>query len=307
MIEQENALAAPKSQRNIAHALLVSTRPKQWVKNLLVFAAPIAAGSIANTRIIGPAIIAFLSFTLVASGIYLLNDVIDVERDKSHPRKSARPIASGEVPIPLAIGTAVISTIIGLTIAFIFANTDLGIVVTIYLVMNIAYSTYLKHEPVIDILTVALGFLLRAIAGGVADHVPLSNWFVIVAAFSSLFVVIGKRYAETQLLGDGASAHRASLGKYPLEFLNYARTLSSGVAITAYCLWAFEKGASAPKGALWIESSILFFVAAILRYALLVDQGQGGAPEDVLMSDRLLQVIGAIWMIVLIIGIYLSR
>lgn len=307
MTEMENALASPKPQRNVAYALLISTRPKQWVKNLLVFAAPIAAGSITNTKIIGPAIIAFLAFTLVASGIYLLNDVIDVERDKSHPKKSTRPIASGQVPIPLAMVVAVVSAVIGLTVSFVFANTDLGIVVTIYLLMNIAYSNFLKHEPVIDILTVALGFLLRAIAGGVADHVPLSNWFVIVAAFSSLFVVVGKRYSETQLLGEDASTHRASLGKYPVEFLNYARTLSSGVAITAYCLWAFEKGASAPKGALWIESSILFFVAAMLRYALLVDQGHGGAPEDVLLSDRLLQVIGAIWMIVLIIGIYLSR
>ncbi len=304
----ENALASLKPQRNVANALLISTRPKQWIKNLLVFAAPIAAGSITNTKIIGPAIIAFFSFTLVASGIYLLNDVIDVDRDKSHPKKSTRPIAAGQVPIPLAMAVAVVSAAIGLTMSFAFAaNPDLGIVVTIYLLMNIAYSNFLKHEPVIDILIVALGFLLRAIAGGVADHVPLSNWFVIVTAFSSLFIVVGKRYSETQLLGEDASTHRASLGKYPIEFLNYARTLSSGVAITAYCLWAFEKGASAPKGALWIESSILFFVAAILRYALLVDQGHGGAPEDILLSDRLLQVIGAIWMIVLIIGIYLSR
>lgn len=307
MAQTENTEASPGRRRNLGHALLISVRPKQWVKNLLVLAAPIAAGSIANPSLIKPSLIAFFAFTLVASGIYLLNDVMDIEADKTHPIKSNRPIASGEVPIPLAIAVAIALGATGLAISFIFADVALGLVISIYLVMNIAYSSFLKHEPVIDILVVALGFLLRAIAGGVADNVPLSNWFVIVASFSSLFVVIGKRYAETQLLGDDASMHRASLGKYPIGFLNYARSLSSGVAITAYCLWAFEKGVAAPKGALWIESSILFFVAAILRYALLVEQGHGGAPEDVLMSDRLLQVIGVVWIVVLVIGIYLSR
>ncbi|TAN29441.1 MAG: decaprenyl-phosphate phosphoribosyltransferase [Actinomycetota bacterium] len=307
MIETEHTMASPRPRRNLASALVISARPKQWIKNLLVLAAPVAAGTITDTRILKPSLVAFVAFTFVASGIYLINDVMDLEADKSHPKKSDRPIASGEVPLALAITIAVVLEIMGLAISFIFGNANLGLVITIYVAMNLAYSSFLKHEPVIDILVVALGFLLRAIAGGVADNVPLSNWFVIVASFSSLFVVIGKRYAESQLLGEDAAAHRASLGKYPIGFLNYARSLSSGVAITAYCLWAFERGTAAPKGALWIESSILFFVAAILRYALLIEQGHGGAPEDLLMSDRLLQVIGAIWILVLVIGIYLSR
>ncbi len=307
MIETENSLANPRPRRNLASALIISARPKQWVKNLLVFAAPVAAGSLTDIKILKPSIVAFVAFTLAASGIYLINDVMDLEADKSHPKKSSRPVACGEVPVALALTIAVAAEIIGLAISFIFGDAALAMVIALYLVMNLAYSSFLKHEPVIDILVVALGFLLRAIAGGVADNVPLSNWFVIVASFSSLFIVIGKRYAESQLLGEDAATHRSSLGKYPIGFLNYARSLSSGVAITAYCLWAFEKGAAAPKGALWIESSILFFVAAILRYALLVEQGHGGAPEDLLMSDRLLQVIGAIWICVLVIGIYISR
>ncbi len=307
MVKMERAIASSKPRRSLAHALFVSVRPKQWVKNLLVFAAPIAAGSISDAKILKPSIAAFVAFTLVASGVYLFNDVVDVERDRSHPKKSRRPIASGEVPLSLAIILAVVASAAGIAISFIYATSGLGLLICIYLAMNVAYSNFLKHEPIIDILVVAMGFLLRAIAGGVADHVPLSNWFVIVAAFSSLFIVVGKRYAEAELLGKDASSHRASLGKYPVEFLNYARTLSSGVAITAYCLWAFEKGASAPKGAIWIESSILFFVAAILRYALLVEQGHGGAPEDVLMSDRFLQIAGALWISVLVVGIYISR
>lgn len=307
MIKMEDPVASPKPRRNLAHALLVSARPKQWIKNLLVFAAPIAAGSISHLGVLGPSIVAFFAFTFTASGIYLLNDVLDVERDRSHPRKTNRPIASGEVGIHLALAVATFSAVAGLALSFLFATFALGMVVVVYLVINLAYSNFLKHEPVLDILVVAIGFLLRAIAGGVADHVPLSDWFLIVTGFSSLFVVVGKRHAEVQLLGSEASNHRASLGKYPIEFLNYARTLSSGVAITAYCLWAFEKGTASPRGSLWVESSILFFVAAILRYALLVEQGHGGAPEDVIISDRLLQVIGAIWIGVLLTGIYLSR
>lgn len=307
MTETESLMDHMKSRRSLPFALLVSVRPKQWLKNLLVLAAPIAAGSITNPKILIPSAVAFLSFTLIASGIYLLNDTFDIKADQAHPKKSQRPIAKGEVPTNIAVTIGVILSICGLAVAYGLSGFNLGLLVTIYLAINIAYSRFLKNEPIIDILTVSLGFLLRAIAGGVADNVFLSDWFLIVASFSSLFVVIGKRYAEVGLLGDEASTHRASLGKYPLGFLNYARALSSGVAITAYCLWAFEKGSTAPKGALWIESSILFFVAAILRYALLVEQGHGGSPEDILLSDRSIQVIGAIWMIVLIIGIYLSR
>lgn len=307
MTDTENQMALPMARRTLAHALIVSSRPKQWAKNLLVLAAPIAAGSITDPRIIGPSIVAFVAFTLAASGIYFLNDASDIEADKSHPKKSKRPIASGEIPILLALVVGSIATLFGLAIAFMFSGFDLGLVVAIYIIINVAYSRLLKHEPIIDILAVSMGFLLRAIAGGVADNVPLSNWFLIVASFSSLFVVVGKRYAEVQLLGNDASYHRASLAKYPLGFLNYARALSSGVAITAYCLWAFEKGASAPRGAVWIESSILFFVAAILRYALLVERGEGGSPEDLLLSDRSMQLIGLVWIAVLVVGIYLSR
>lgn len=303
----EGTLPTYNDRRNLPRALLVSARPRQWIKNLLVLAAPIAAGSISNVHIIEPSAIAFLAFTIVASGIYMLNDSADVELDKVHPKKSTRPIASGEVPLATAVTVGSICVVSGTALGFFGVNHDLGTVLIIYVALNLAYSKFLKNEPVLDILVVALGFLLRAVSGGVADRVPLSNWFLIVTSFGSLFVVIGKRYAESQLLGDDASDHRISLGKYPLGFLNYARALSSGVAITAYCLWAFEKGAAAPKGALWIEISILFFVAAILRYAILVEQGHGGSPEDVLSSDRMLQVLGAIWTAVLIIGIYLSR
>lgn len=294
-------------RRGPLKAVLVSLRPKQWAKNLLVFAAPIAAGSISSPKILVPSIIAFIAFSLVASGIYLLNDINDIDTDKLHPSKSTRPIASGELSIAFATPLGIFLGLCGLIVAYFLSGVDLGIVITIYILINVAYSRFLKHEPIVDILAVSMGFLLRAIAGGVAANVFLSNWFLIVASFGSLFIVICKRYAEVQLLGSEASSHRPSLAKYPEGFLSYARSVSSGVAMTAYCLWAFEKGAAAPKGAVWIESSILFFVAAILRYSLLVEQGHGGAPEEMLYNDRSLQIIGSIWVIVLIIGIYVSR
>ncbi len=307
MAELESSMAPIKPKRGLGKAILISSRPKQWTKNLLVLAAPIAAGSITSPRIIIPSIVAIVSFTLAASGIYMLNDSFDIELDRMHPKKSSRPIAAGELSRQLAYVISAVLIIAGVSVAYIYSGNDLGMVITIYVLINIAYSILLKHEPIVDILSVSLGFLLRSIAGGVADHVFLSNWFLIVASFGSLFVVVCKRMAEVQLLGDEAFTHRASLAKYPEGFLNYVRTISSGVAMTAYCLWAFEKGASSPKGAIWIESSILFFVAAILRYSLLVEQGHGGAPEEMLFEDRSLQSIGLIWIIVLIIGIYVSR
>lgn len=294
-------------RRGPLKAVVVSLRPKQWSKNLLVFAAPIAAGAISDPKIFVPSLVAFVAFSLVASGIYLLNDINDIDTDKLHPTKSGRPIAAGQLSVAFATPLGILLGLFGMIVAYLLSGVDLGIVITIYIVINVAYSRFLKNEPIMDILAVSMGFLLRAIAGGVASNVFLSNWFLIVASFGSLFIVICKRYAEVQLLGTEASNHRASLGKYPEGFLSYARSVSSGVAMTAYCLWAFEKGASAPKGAVWIESSILFFVAAILRYSLLVEQGHGGAPEEMLFNDRSLQIIGAIWVMVLVIGIYVSR
>jgi decaprenyl-phosphate phosphoribosyltransferase len=156
---------------------------------------------------------------------------------------------------------------------------------------------------IVDLAAVASGFVLRAISGGIAAHVAISDWFLIVASFGSLFMVAGKRHAEHLDLREGRSAHRATLEEYSLGFLSYVRAVSSGVTIAAYCLWAFEKAKLAGDPVLF-QLSIIPFVMAILRYALLLDAGRGGAPEEIVIGDRALQVLGLVWVALFAAGVY---
>jgi decaprenyl-phosphate phosphoribosyltransferase len=274
-------------------ALLRLARPKQWVKNVLVIAAPGAAGVLGHGTALGRTAVAFACFCLAASGTYFINDALDVEADRRHPTKRNRPIASGEVPVRTAVvgGLALIAAAIALSFA---ARWQLSLVVGGYLLQTVVYSLWLKHEAVLDIACVASGFVLRTIAGGVAVGVTISPWFLIVAGSASLFMVTGKRYAEMVELGKDAGGHRLTLSMYSREFLSYVRAVSSSVAILAYCLWAFEKSA-AVGNPVWFELSIVPFVLGILRYALLLEQGRGGAPEDLVLADRVLLLMGALW------------
>jgi decaprenyl-phosphate phosphoribosyltransferase len=285
-----------------------SVRPRQWLKNALVFGAPAAAGKLDNGHALGQTCVAFLAFCAAAGGTYCINDVLDREKDRLHPTKRDRPIAAGIVPVPAAIATGVVAMAAALALASGIGRPKLALVLAIYVVVTLAYSAWLKHEPILDIGAVAAGFVLRAIAGGVAVAVPLSNWFLIVACFGSLFIVTGKREAEMMLLGEDGSAHRASLGEYTPSFLRYVRSVSSGVLMTGYCLWAFENGGrptrSGASGAIWFQLSIVPFVFGVLRYGLLVDAGKGGAPEDVVLGDRTLQVLGLCVVILFAIGVY---
>jgi len=274
-------------------ALLRLARPKQWVKNVLVIAAPGAAGVLGHGTALGRTAVAFACFCLAASGTYFINDALDVEADRRHPTKRYRPIASGEVPVRTAVVGGV--ALIAAAIAFSFAaRWQLSLVVGGYLLQTVVYSVWLKHEAVLDIACVASGFVLRTIAGGVAVGVTISPWFLIVAGSASLFMVTGKRYAEMVELGKDAGGHRLTLSMYSREFLSYVRAVSSSVAILAYCLWAFEKSA-AVGNPVWFELSIVPFVLGILRYALLLEQGRGGAPEDLVLADRVLLLMGALW------------
>jgi len=282
--------------------LAVSLRPRQWLKNVLVLAAPAAAGVITHAHTLIYTAAAFGVFCLAASGTYLVNDVVDRDADRVHPSKRLRPIAAGTVPPAAAIGSAVVLLGVALGASAAIGRPKLAITVVAYVVVTLAYSAWLKHEPVLDLGAVAAGFVLRAIAGGVAAQVPLSNWFLIVACFGSLFMVTGKREAEVMLLGDDGGDHRATLDAYTPSFLRYVRSVSSGVAMTGYCLWAFEKAQG--SGAIWFELSIVPFVLAVLRYGLLVDAGHGGAPEDVVLGDRTLQILGVCLLVLFAVGVY---
>ncbi len=285
------------------HGFVRALRPKQWAKNVLVFAAPVAAGSINEWPVLRDSLLAFVAFCLAASGTYLLNDARDVESDRLHPVKRNRPIASGVVSIPLAYGAGAVLIASSLAIGFATAR-NLGITLLAYLVTTTAYSFWLKRQPVLDIVTVAAGFVLRAIAGAAATDLPISEWFFIVTSFGALLVVIGKREGEMHALGDRASTVRATLGAYTPDFLRYLRAVATGVVLVAYCLWAFESGSTSPDGSTWFKLSIVPFAIAIFQYGLILERGGGENPEEVLTSDRAILISGAIWAIIYGYAVY---
>jgi decaprenyl-phosphate phosphoribosyltransferase len=283
-------------------ALVRALRPRQWVKNVLVLAAPLAAGKVFDLDVLRPTAVAFLLFCICASGVYLVNDSIDVEEDRRHPKKRYRPIAAGLVPRPLAIGLAVVLFAIAMVAAVTLTRPELAGVLGAYVVIQLAYCLFLKNQPVIDLAVVASGFLLRGIAGGVAVGLLLSQWFLLVAAFGSLFMVAGKRYSELLAVGDEA-ATRKTLREYSASYLRFVWSLSAGVACTAYSLWAFEM-AETQDGVPWATFSIAPFVLAILRYARDVDKGAAGAPEEIVMRDRVLLVLGTLWVLTVGVGVF---
>lgn len=291
--------------RPTALSLLLATRPKQWLKNLLVFAAPAAAADLGNQSVLSHTLVALLSFILASCSIYLLNDTADIDLDRMHPRKRFRPIASGAVSPRLAITSAIVLMASSLGATALSGRYQLTVVIAVYLALNIAYVYWTKHQPMLDMVSVALGFLLRAIAGGAASHIPLSNWFLIVASFGSLLMVTGKRSSELKLLGDSADQHRASLSGYSANFLYFVAAVAAAITVTGYCLWAFERSSTYPHIAILYQISIAPFVLGVLRYALLIDQGEAGAPEDLVLNDRALQVIGLVWIVALGLSIYL--
>lgn len=291
-VRGESVVPAPEPR---LPALLRLARPKQWSKNVLVVAAPGAAGVLTQVQPAFRTVIAFLCFCLAASGTYFLNDAIDVEADRRHPRKRTRPIAAGEVSVRTGYIGGIVLAASAIALSFA-ARRQLALVIGGYLLLTLAYSVWLKHEPVLDLAGVACGFVLRAIAGGIAVGVAISPWFLIVAGSGSLFMVTGKRSAELHQLGLGAISHRRSLAGYTEGFLSYVRGVASSVAILAYCLWAFEKSAAVGEQA-WFELSIVPFALGVLRYALLLSHGDGGAPEELVFSDRVLLGIGLVWVV----------
>lgn len=288
---------------NLLVGLVKLARPKQWAKNVLVFAAPGAAGVLDNRGPLLESIVAFVAFCLAAAGTYYINDARDVEADRLHPKKRHRPIASGVVPVNLAYVLGALLLILSVAVA-LAVTTALAATIVGYVVLTTTYSNLLKQIAVVDMVAVAAGFVLRAVAGAAATGVPISDWFFIVTSFGSLFMVSGKRGAEAQEMGDGASGFRAVLGAYTPSYTAYVRSVTSGAVLMAYCLWSFEKADESAAGIPWYQLSILPFVMAVLRYALVLDQGRGSAPEEIVLGDRALQVIGVIWAVVFAIGVY---
>jgi len=295
----------PAPPLRLVPGVVRALRPKQWLKNVLVFAAPVAAGVIREGDVLAETLAAFAAFCLVSSGTYLFNDALDVESDRKHPTKRHRPIASGAVPLGVAYPLGAVLIVGALALGFA-TSRNLGLTLVAYLVLTVSYSVRLKRVPILDIIAVAAGFVLRAVAGGAATGVPISEWFFIVASFGALFMVSGKRESEAAELGIDAAGVRATLGVYSANYLAYLRSVSSGVVLVSYCLWAFSSADLTPDVGIWYQLSIIPFAVAILRYALLIDQGKGAEPEDLVLSDHVLLGAAAVWAVIYGYAVYAS-
>jgi decaprenyl-phosphate phosphoribosyltransferase len=282
--------------------LLKECRPKQWIKNVLVLTAPLASGTIDQKVTLQHVAIAFAAFCLAASAVYYANDALDVEADRAHPTKRNRPIAAGVIPIRLAWVCVAVLSAAALAVALADNGATLA-VVTVYLAMHLSYSAWFKHVLVLDLALVAGGFLLRAMVGGVAADIPLSQWFLLTTGFGSLFMVAGKRYSEMVLMGEGASATRRSLAGYTPSYLRFIWQTMAGLTILTYSLWAFDLG-QADKHVHWHEISIVPWAFVFLRYAMFVDAGKAGEPEDVVLGDRVIMAIGAAWLLLFALGVF---
>jgi decaprenyl-phosphate phosphoribosyltransferase len=285
----------------VISGVVALVRPRQWVKNLLVAAVPLAAGSILEPEVAWPTFVAFVAFVLASSATYCLNDLLDADADARHPRKRSRPIPAGRVGRRPA---AVLAAVLAVAAVAVAQPGTLRWVVVGYLVLQVGYSAVLKHQPVVELGLVSGGFILRAIAGGAATGLPISQWFLIVTGFSSLFVVTGKRLSELTWAQGAGSVVRRSLTHYPLTYLRMILGVSASVSIAGYCLWAFETSDGRP-GAVWTTVSIVPFVLALFRFALDTDHGRVEEPEEVVLHDPVLLSLGVLWLVTFSLGVAL--
>jgi decaprenyl-phosphate phosphoribosyltransferase len=290
--------AAPRS---FARVLLRACRPRQWSKNLLVLAAPAAAGVLDEPLVAAQVAGAFAVLCMISSATYLVNDVRDREQDRLHPAKRLRPVAAGQLAPVTAMRWAALLAVLGIVIASLI-RPGLGLVAAGYLLLTASYSLWLRRVVVLDILAIAAGFVLRAIAGGVATDIYLSRWFVIVTACCAVFLVAAKRYAELREHG-GAGPARATLRRYSLGGLRLVLLASAGAGAIAYTGWAFTR----PAHLVWYGLSIVPLVAWLARYAMLIGSGAGQAPEELILRDRTLLALSVAWGILFLGGVYVGH
>jgi decaprenyl-phosphate phosphoribosyltransferase len=292
----ERRRSAPPPRGGLLGGLLRTARPRQWIKNVLVVAAPAAAGELFSRTALVQLPLVFVLFTACAAAVYLVNDARDADADRAHPVKRHRPVAAGHVPVPVAYAVGGALGVLAPVCAARLCPPAVAALLAAYLVMQLAYCLVLKHVLVVDLAVVTTGFLMRAMIGGLALGIPLSRWFLITTGFGALFMVSAKRYSEAVQMAGKAGATRALLTEYTTGYLRFVWQLAAGVAVLGYCLWALEEGGVPHTGLLpWRQLSMVAFILAVLRYAVFADRGTAGEPEDVVLRDRALVLIGLVW------------
>jgi len=284
-----------------ARALLVSMRPRQWTKNLILFAPLIFSARFTEAWALGRAAAAFVLFCIISGVVYLVNDVSDVESDRMHERKRTRPIASGALSVGVAITTAVVLAVLSLGSAFAM-SLRFGAVATAYLVLQMAYTYFLKDQVILDVMSISAGFVLRAVAGGVVILVAFSPWLLSCAALLALFLALGKRRHELILLESGAANHRKSLAGYSSQLIDQLVSAVTAATMVTYALYTFFSPTSQKHQYLML--TVPFVVYGLFRYLYLVHQKHlGGNPEEILLSDAPLIVDIILFLAVAIVAV----
>ena len=288
-------------------ALLAAVRPRQWTKNLLVFAGVIFSGGLHEPALVARSAAAFVLFCLLSGGIYLVNDVLDAERDRLHPQKRHRPIASGRLSPTVALAAA-ITLLVGATVAAFALSVRFGVVAVAYAVLLSAYSTGLKHVVIVDTLIIAAGFVLRALAGVVVLDIELSHWLLLCTILLALFLTFGKRRHELLALEAGAADHRPILEEYSPQLLDQMIAVVTASTLMAYALYTMAPETQAKLGTTRLPLTIPFVLYGIFRYLyLLYRRDLGGNPSELFLTDRALLVSVALWGATVITILYLAR
>jgi 4-hydroxybenzoate polyprenyltransferase len=284
--------------------LIVSVRPGQWTKNLLVFAGLLFARKLFNPAAVAEASFAFVIFCALSGAVYVINDVLDRESDRQHPLKALRPIASGALSVRAAAGTAGVLIVAGLVAAFEL-SVRFGTVAGAYVVLLTLYSALLKHVVIIDVLTIAAGFVLRAVAGAVAIEVEISHWLLVCTFLLALFIALAKRRHELVLLTNAATSHRPILSEYSTYLLDQMIAVVTASTLIAYVFYTISPDTQQKFGTPWLGLTIPFPLYGILRYLYLMHQREGGgSPSDLLLTDRPLLVCVALWALAVALIIY---
>lgn len=283
-------------------ALLKTIRPKQWAKNVFVFTALIFDRKLTNTSAFLTTLAGAALFSLIASSVYIFNDISDSESDRQHPTKKDRPIASGKLPLKAAWASAIFLLLVAFPLAYLLDPAFLAICL-VYFVLNLLYSAKLKHIPLIDVLVLASFYLLRVISGTtLIDVKRFSPWLYVVTSLFALFIGLGKRRAELVLQYDNGGEVRPVLEGYSIALLDQLINIVSGTTIVSYSLYTFSAPNLPDNHSMML--TIPFVLYGIFRYLFLIQSGKGGAPEDIAMSDRPLQAAILLWSVVIMLVFY---
>ena len=288
-------------------AFLRALRPHQWTKNLLVFAALLFSKHLFEPEPFLRASLAFVAFCGLAGAVYLWNDVADIEQDRLHPKKKLRPLAAGELSIRTATFGAIALVVGALSLSF-WLEVRLGLCASAYLGLNLGYSFGLKHVVIVDVLSLSLGFVLRALAGGFAIKAPVTEWLLVLTLLFALFLALAKRRHEITSLGDGASSHRAILAEYSPYLIDQMTSVVTASVVTAYTFYTLSPETVLKFGTAKLSWTLPLVLYGIFRYLYLVHQkDRGDSPTDVLLTDRPLLVTVALWVALVIAIVYSAQ